>query len=47
MRTIKLMILVAALALSACEKNDPAPKRYKRPEEVKIPANVTEVEPNY
>jgi len=47
MRTIKLMILVAALALSACEKNYPKPERHRQPDEVKMPAKVIDVKPNF
>jgi hypothetical protein len=44
---MKLIILVAAVALSACEKNDPQPERHRQPDEVKMPVKVIEVEPNY
>jgi hypothetical protein len=41
------MILVAVLALSACEKNDLQPERHRLPDEVKMPVKVIEVKPNY
>jgi hypothetical protein len=43
MRTLKLIILVAGLALSSCAKEDPKPERYRQPDEVKVPREVKEI----